>query len=390
MDMSTDAVTGPPARLAQPRRLVWSGAIAALGAVLVVCVYIVGRPVFNLAYEEAVNTTTVTIHIPEPSNKLPAEIAPATAPAADNPPQPEVPASPQLPDREPFFATVQREDRLNILLFGFDTRVEDPSAPRTDTLMLLSWNQETNALDILSIPRDLWVPVPGFPPTKVNLVYSLGETVPSTGGGERLLADTLSAFLNQPIHHYAWVNFDGFVRIIDLLGGIDIYVPWAIYDEKYPTPDYGVETFELPAGPQHLDGVTTLKYARTRTQDGDYGRIGRQQAVISAVLRQVSDPNNATDLLAAAPNIIRTLRGNFGTDMNIARMLQLAQKGTANTPQTGRRLILDRHHGEEAISEEGMWVLIPDRTTIRAALSDFFGVSVQPLQAPSVSADAGS
>ena len=389
MDMSTDAVTGPPARLSPPRRLVWSGAIAALGAVLAVCVYIVGRPVFNMAYEKAVNTTTVTIHIPQPSNEAPAEIAPATAPAADNPPQPEVPASPQLPDRKPVFATVQREDRLNILLFGFDTRVQDPSAPRTDTLMLLSWNQETNALDILSIPRDLWVPVPGFPPTKVNLVYSLGETVPS-GGGERLLADTLSAFLNQPIDHYAWVNFDGFVRIIDLLGGIDIYIPWAIYDEKYPTPDYGVETFELPAGPQHLDGVTALKYARTRTQDGDYGRIGRQQAVISAVLRQVSDPNNAADLLAAAPDIIRTLRGNFGTDMNVARMLQLAQKGAANTPQAGRRLILDRHHGEEAISEEGMWVLIPDRKAIRAALSDFFGVSVHPLHAPSVSVEAGS
>lgn len=390
MDMSTDAVTGPPTRLSQPRRLVWSGTIAALGAILAVCVYIVSRLVFNMAYEEAVNTTTITIHIPQLSNGTSAEIAPATAPAADNPPQPEAPASPQLPDREPVFSTVQREDRLNILLFGFDTRVQDPSAPRTDTLMLLSWNQETNALDILSIPRDLWVPVPGFPPTKVNLVYSLGETVPSTGGGERLLTDTLSAFLNQPIDHYAWVNFDGFVRIIDLLGGINIYVPWAIYDEKYPTPDYGIETFELPAGHQRLDGITTLKYARTRTQDGDYGRIGRQQAVISAVLRQVSDPSNAASLLTAAPDIIRTLRGNFGTDMNVARMLQLAQMGAANTPQMGRRLILDRHHGEEAISEEGMWVLIPDRTAVRAALSDFFGVSVQPLHAPSVSTDSGA
>lgn len=388
MDMSTNAVTSPPPPLPQSRRLVWRSAIATLGAILAICVYIVGRPVFNLAYEEAVNTTTVTIHIPEPSNEVPA--APATAPAADNSPPSEVPASLQLPDREPVFATVHRDDRLNILLFGFDTRVQDPSAPRTDTLMLLSWNQETNALDILSIPRDLWVPVPGFPPTKINLVYSLGQTVPTTGGGERLLVDTLSAFLNQPIDHYAWVNFAGFVRIIDLLGGIDIHVPWAIYDEKYPTPDYGVETFELPAGPQHLDGVTTLKYARTRTQDGDYGRIGRQQAVISAVLRQVSDPNNAADLLTAAPDIIRTLRGNFGTDMNITRMLQLAQKGAADTPQPGRRLILDRHHGEEAISEEGMWVLIPDRRAIRAALTDFFGVSVQPLPAVPAGSGAGS
>ena len=383
MDMSTEAVTGPS--LTQPRRLVWSSAIAVLAAALIACVAIVGRLVFDLAYQEAVNANTVAINVPEPT----VGVASATAPA-DSPPQPEAPAPLQRPEREPVFTTVQREDRLNILLFGFDTRLQDPSAPRTDTLMLLSWNLDTNALDILSIPRDLWVPVPGFPPTKINLVYSLGQSVPATGGGERLLVDTLSAFLNQPIEHYAWVDFDGFVRIIDLLGGIDIHVPWAIYDDKYPTPNYGVEVFELPAGPQHLDGATTLKYARTRTQDGDYGRIGRQQAVIGAVLRQVSDPNNAAALLAAAPDIIRTLRGNFGTDMNVARMLQLAQRGAAATPQTGRRLILDRHHGEEAISEEGMWVLIPDRTTIRAALTDFFGVSVQPLPAPAADSGTGS
>ena len=382
MDMSTEAVTGPS--LTQPRRLVWSSAIAVLAAVLFACIAIVGRLVFDLAYQESVNANTVAIHVPEPPVGVPNAAAPA-----DNPP-PAAPAPLQRPEREPVFTTVQREDRLNILLFGFDTRLQDPSAPRTDTLMLLSWNLETNALDILSIPRDLWVPVPGFPPTKINLVYSLGQSVPATGGGERLLVDTLSAFLNQPIEHYAWVDFDGFVRIIDLLGGIDIHVPWAIYDDKYPTPNYGVEVFELPAGPQHLDGATTLKYARTRTQDGDYGRIGRQQAVIGAVLRQVSDPNNAAALLAAAPDIIRTLRGNFGTDMNVARMLQLAQRGAAATPQTGRRLILDRHHGEEAISEEGMWVLIPDRTTIRAALTDFFGVSVQPLPAPAADSGTGS
>ena len=374
--MSSDAVTRLAARMSQSRRFFWGGTVVLLGSLLAACVYVVSNPVFELAFQIALDSNTIKIHAParvdDTDSQTPSE---TVAPSSGE--QTEETVQVLYPDIEPMFSTVHREDRLNILLFGFDTRKLDPSAPLTDTLMLLSWHQDENTLDILSIPRDLWVPVPGFPPTKINLVYSLGESVPSTGGGEQLLMDTLSAFLNQPIEHFAWVNFDGFVRLIDLIGGINVYVPWDIYDDKYPTPDYGIELFELSAGHQYLDGATTLKYARTRTQDGDYGRIGRQQAVIGAILNQVSSPANAATLLAAMPSIVQTLRGNFGTDMNVARILHLAQKAATSTPEAGRRLILDRQHGQEAFSAEGMWVLIPDRDAIRSATTDFFGVEVQ-------------
>ncbi len=279
-----------------------------------------------------------------------------------------------LPAKEPVFVQVEAAERLNILMMGVDARPDDTSLPRTDTIMVLSLDWAAGTVDLLSIPRDLWVPVPDFGPTKINLIYSIGEHY-HEGGGEELLRDTIAKFINQPIHNYVWVNFDGFVRIVDQLGGIDLYVPQAIRDEKYPTADYGVETFELEAGYQHLDGETALKYARTRSQDGDYTRSSRQHIVINAMLQKATNSAHAGDLLRAAPEILRTLIGNFESDLSLVQMIQLGQKALAQPPKLGTTLVLDSRLGTEGFSDEGMWVLIPDRRQIREVLRHFFQVT---------------
>ncbi len=279
-----------------------------------------------------------------------------------------------LPVQEPVFIQLDSAERLNILMMGVDARPEDTSLPRTDTIMVLSLDRVAGTVDLLSVPRDLWVPVPGFAPTKVNLVYSIGERY-YDGGGEELLRDTIANFLNQPIHNYIWINFDGFVDFVDQIGGIDLYVPQAILDEKYPTDDYGVETFELAAGYQHLDGETALKYARTRSQDGDYSRSSRQQIVINAILQKASDPASAGNLILAAPEIFRTLLGDFSSDLSLPQMIQLAQEALSNPPILGITVVLDSRLGTEGFSDEGMWVLIPDRHKIREVLGQFFQVT---------------
>lgn len=318
--------------------------------------------------------------------------APVVIPAVAPPPPPASPAPPpaaapvmevkEVLTVEPNFVAPSVAERLNILVVGIDARPEDTSHPRTDTIMLLSWDQAAGRLNLVSFPRDLWVPVPGYDPIKINLVYSIGEENPVvTGGGEKLLMDTISQFVNQPVHHYVRVNFNGFIQIVDLLGGLNLYVPFDIRDEKYPTPDYGMELFELAAGYHHLDGATALKYARTRTQDGDYARNARQQAVINAILHRVTDPAQASYLLQAAPDLMRAVRGNFDTDLNLMEILDVANQGLANPPAIGMSLVLDRRLGEESISEIGMWVLIPDRQKIRQAMNEFFAVNVRPLEA---------
>ncbi len=274
---------------------------------------------------------------------------------------------------EPQFVAVQTAERLNILLLGSDRRPDEQDFPRTDSLMLLSWDQQANTVDLLSLPRDLWVPVPGQTPTKLNLVYSIGEHE-TWGGGIPLLIDTIEALINQPIHHHLWLNFDGFIHIVDQIGGLPIYVPWSIQDEKYPTADYGFEVFELEAGYHVLDGATALQYARTRTQDGDFNRIGRQQAVVQAFIQQVTNPANSARLLLAAPDILRTLSYSLQSDLSIPEFLQLARQA-ANPPQIGITLVVDSHMGIESYSDEGMWVLVPDRSELREAFQEFFQVA---------------
>ncbi|HXF63988.1 MAG TPA: LCP family protein, partial [Caldilineaceae bacterium] len=144
---------------------------------------------------------------------------------------------------------------INVLLLGTDARPDESAPPRTDTMILLTFDPQRQSLGMLSLPRDLWVPIPGYGyEAKINTAYSLGETYGYAGGGAQLAKDTVSSFIGQPVQYYARVNFQGFVELIDLIGGIDVVVPATIHDEQFPTDDYGVTTFHLEAGAQHLDG----------------------------------------------------------------------------------------------------------------------------------------
>ncbi len=343
---------------------VGSGVVAAL--ILLLSSQNLYKWAFGLSYQTV--PPVAPLHIVEPE--------PDTAALEENAAEPiATPVPIYYPPlaTEPQFIEFQTGERLNVLLLGSDRRPDEQDFPRTDSLMLLSWERETNTVDLLSLPRDLWVPVPGQAPTKLNLVYSIGEHA-EWGGGVPLLIDTIEALTNQPIHHYLWLNFDGFVQVVDQIGGLPIYVPWHVLDERYPTVDYGFEVFELEAGYHVLDGATALKYARTRTQDGDFNRIGRQQDVVRAFIQQVANPANSARLLQAAPNILRTLRYSVQSDLSIPEFLQLAQQ-VIDVPQMGATLVVDSHLGIESYSDEGMWVLMPDRPQLRAAFQEFFQVS---------------
>ncbi|MEZ4832721.1 MAG: LCP family protein [Caldilineaceae bacterium] len=180
------------------------------------------------------------------------------------------------------------QDRINILLLGTDEREDEYGPAHTDTMMLVSLDLRHNTASMISLPRDLWLPIPGYDiTTKINTAYVIGERRDYPGGGPQLAKDTVSSFIGRPVDYYVRVNFNGFVRFIDLIGGVDVFVERTIHDEQYPTPDYGVELFHLDAGQHHLDGQTSLKYVRTRHGDSDYFRASRQQQVIQAVVDKV-------------------------------------------------------------------------------------------------------
>jgi hypothetical protein len=160
--------------------------------------------------------------------------------------------------------------------------------------------------------------------------------------------------------------------MIDMIGGVDVVVKSTINDDKYPTPDYKYMTFHLDAGPQHLDGTTALMYVRTRNVDDDYARAGRQQQVLRAVADKVLRPDSIATLLPQLPRMLMTIGNIVQTDVPMSLQLQLATYLSKNSLHEVRQLVLDNRFGEETYSEEGAWILKPDRTRVRAALANFF------------------
>ncbi|HMN27639.1 MAG TPA: LCP family protein, partial [Caldilineaceae bacterium] len=129
---------------------------------------------------------------------------------------------------------------LNVLLIGTDARLDEYGPPRTDTLILLTLDRTTQTAGMLSLPRDLWVPIPSYNLTyKINTAYAIGEERNYPGGGAQLVKDTVSSFIGQPVQYYVQINFRGFVELLDLIDGVDLNVPKTIHDEAYPTADYG-------------------------------------------------------------------------------------------------------------------------------------------------------
>ncbi|NJN83924.1 MAG: LCP family protein, partial [Caldilineaceae bacterium] len=208
---------------------------------------------------------------------------------------------------------------------------------------------------------------------KINMAYVVGEERGYPGGGAQLAKDTVSSFIGQPVQYYVRVNFRGFVELVDLIDGVEVAVPLTIHDEQYPTADYGVETFHLDGGIQHLDGETALKYARTRNVDSDYGRARRQQQIIRAVADKVLRADMLPTLLPKAPRLLYTMRSSIETDIPMAMQLELANYMGDSSIREIRQLVLDQSYGEETYSSDGAWILLPDRARVRTALGEFFG-----------------
>lgn len=219
--------------------------------------------------------------------------------------------------------------RINILLLGTAGKGK-PGQNLTDTLMVLSINSQNGQAALLSLPRDLYVSAPFLNfGTKINSVYQLGLN--NSGKDPRVAAEiilkTVEDATSLKLHYFVILNFDGFEKIIDSLGGINIQNERDIYDPRYPGPNYSYETFELKKGLHHLDGQTALKYARERHNDpeGDFGRAKRQQQIMEAVKNKFFSAQTLLDVFSLN-EIFNALEENIVTDIapqEIAGFLEL-------------------------------------------------------------------
>jgi LCP family protein required for cell wall assembly len=221
--------------------------------------------------------------------------------------------------------------RINILLLGMAGKGKS-GQNLTDTLMVLSIDPQSGQAALLSLPRDLYVSVPFLNfGAKINSVYQLGLN--NSGKDQRaateIILKTIEDVTSLKLDYYAILNFDGFEKIIDSLGGINIQNERDIYDPRYPGPNYSYETFELKKGLHHLDGATALKYARVRHDDpeGDFGRAKRQQQIMEAAKNKFFSAGTLLNVFSLN-EIFNALGENIVTDIapeEFAGFLELAK-----------------------------------------------------------------
>ena len=257
------------------------------------------------------------------------------------------------------------KDKSTIMIMGVDEREDDVG--RSDTLMVATIDPKKDQAALMSIPRDTRVKIKGHGWDKINAAYAYGSAKGGTEGGEKLTQRTVEDFLGVNMDHYVVISIQAFQKIIDAIGGIDIEVEKRMYYED-PWDDDGGLIIDLKPGMQHMDGKTAVTYVRYRDEEGDIGRIKRQQKFMKACMDKVTSPA----IIPKLPSVIKEVMSSVKTDLSFRQMLEFAgtlkeaQKNGLKTEMVpGKPLYID-----------GVSYWIPDLRKLRTTLAETLGIQL--------------
>jgi polyisoprenyl-teichoic acid--peptidoglycan teichoic acid transferase len=256
------------------------------------------------------------------------------------------PTATPLPTVPPATATPQPPPAggpLTVLLLGTDERPGETGPSRSDAIIIARIDPGSGRVALLSLPRDLWVDIPGYQPSRINAAHSWGMHYNEPDGGMGLARRTVSNLLGIPIDYAVQINFQSFIGAIDALGGVTVEVTKELYDDEFPTMDYGYTIAHFLPGPQQMDGATALMYSRIRHPDSDIERTRRQQAVVVAAIDRIRQQNVLASL-KSLEDLTAALRGYVETDMPEERMIGLAWALRDFRPEHVERYVLDEDH----------------------------------------------
>jgi LCP family protein required for cell wall assembly len=285
-----------------------------------------------------------------PDGGAPADAAtpqPATAPAASITPV-RLPAIGEGAPLPTLMATVgvlpasASGEPVTILLLGSDRRPGESWQTRSDSIIVVRLEPAKQRVALLSLPRDLIVDIPGYGSARINAATVYGDMYPELGGGAELARQTVGNLLGIPVDHVVRADFDAFIKAVDAIGGIDVYVEQELYDPEYPTMDYGYMEAYFPVGPQHFDGQTALIYSRMRHMDSNYARNRRQQQVLLAIMQRVREQNVLGQVQMLA-DLSSALRDDIQTDLTLDQMIGLAWAFRNLSPDQVERYALDEN-----------------------------------------------
>ena len=249
------------------------------------------------------------------------------------------------------------KDKATVMIMGVDERADDVG--RSDTLMIATLDPDKNQAALLSVPRDTRVKIKGHGFDKINAAYAYG--------GRKLTQEPIESLLNTHIDHYIKINVHGFTKIIDALGGIDIDVEKRMYYED-PWDDDGGLYIDLQPGMQHMDGKTAITYVRYRDEEGDIGRIKRQQNFMKAVMDKLVSPT----IIPKLPAIVSAVSDSVETDMSVSEILSFL--GTLQDAKDNG--LKSEMLPGKPVYIEGISYWVPDISKTRQILANTLGIKI--------------
>jgi LCP family protein required for cell wall assembly len=285
-----------------------------------------------------------------------AEVSPGSLGISEVPP-----ATTAIPTAVPTFEVPL--GTTNVLLLGSDIDL-DEGIGRTDSMIIVSINRDGPTASMVSLPRDLYVYIPGWTMNRLNTALSRGSSVGYPGGAVAQLNDTILYNFGVPIHYYAQIDFDGFKQGVDIMNGVEIAVSCELEDWRLISPELDPleedswERFTLAPGIHLMDGDLALWYARSRLTTSDFHRGRRQQQLLRAMLNQAVDLN----LLSQAPELWNTYQDSVSTNIDIGRLLQFAslapairENGVQNLYIVGNQLLPWREPATDSAVQLPVW-----------------------------------
>lgn len=247
----------------------------------------------------------------------------------------------------------------NILLIGTD-QGDIEYAGRTDTIIVVAVDMANSRAAMISLPRDLYLPIPTIGYNRINVAYFFGEEQ-RKGSGIPLLASTIERNFGIPIHNYVRIDFSGFKKVVDAVGGVDITVECPLYDDLF-WRFFGQGTLEK--GTYHMTGEQALYYARSRKTTSDFDRARRQQQVLLALRKRALD----AELIPRLPALWLALRSSVDTDLDLPKLLELAPLAATIDSSHLYGLVLRSPLVTAHTTAQGAMVQVPDLPAIHEAL----------------------
>jgi LCP family protein required for cell wall assembly len=260
-------------------------------------------------------------------------------------------------------------DTVTFLLLGSDKR-PGQTYFRTDTIVIAAIRPASGQVTLISIPRDLYVYIPTVGMDRINTAYEYGEMYHYPGGGFALLKDTILYNLGLRIDHLAIVDFDGFRRIVDTLGGIDVpvfcsYTDWHLIDPGLdPNDENNWALYTVGPGVVHMNGDLALWYARSRKKSSDFDRGRRSQEVLRALYMRALQTGSITKI----PELYKDFSSSIITDLTLSDLLQLAPLALHLTNADIRSYYIGRDDVTSWMTPGGASVLLPNAPAIQSML----------------------